>query len=148
MTDFEIIPYHPRYLAEVSALYGYDPAEPQSSEPLPAEPQSVEQDSDDFETATDDEQIWLAIKDDRVAGFASYFVPDHFLDSIFVDPALQRSGIGRALVEHLIKTHGPGHRLKVEKENTGAISFYERLAFNDVTPPKDAAASWLLLKSP
>jgi ribosomal protein S18 acetylase RimI-like enzyme len=154
--DFDIIAYHPRFLGEVSALYGYGSAQLPSASPEPSEPSEppTSQEPFDgdategFEAATDGEQIWLALKDGHVAGFAAYYAPDHFLHSLFVDPDLQRSGIGKALIEHVVRVHGPGYTLKVEKENTGAIFFYEHLSFTDVTPLEDKAASWFLLKSP
>jgi len=76
---------------------------------------------------------WLTARlDHELAGFAhGYLDNDHCkLDKLYVAPARQRHGIGRALFEALRARVGTGViRLQVNRGNSAAIAAYEHWGF-------------------
>lgn len=81
--------------------------------------------------------IELAESGSRLLGFAAWMALDHpgelKLDKLYVDPAHQRAGVGRALVQRVIDRAGAvGARaivLNVNKHNTAAQAAYRRHGF-------------------
>ncbi len=78
----------------------------------------------DFAAATAGEALYLAWQGTRLAGRASVWEPDQFLHFLFVDPAAQRTGVGRALVAHLAACYPPPLTLKCLRCNETALAFY------------------------
>ena len=73
-----------------------------------------------------DDEVWVAESDGRVAGFIAGSTGE--ITWAYVDPALYRRGIGRALVQHMLgRATGPVE-LEVLDGNS-ARSFYEALGF-------------------
>ncbi|KRF36218.1 hypothetical protein ASG94_01685 [Nocardioides sp. Soil805] len=69
-------------------------------------------------------EVWLAEADGTVVGFAG--LTRTWLESLYVDPAAQRSGVGAALLE-LAKAQRPdGFGLWVFEANVPARAFYAR----------------------
>jgi ribosomal protein S18 acetylase RimI-like enzyme len=77
-----------------------------------------------------DDEVWVAVAEGRVAGFIAGSVGDEGgeITWIYVDPALHRRGIGRALVEHFVARSGGPIELEVLDGNA-ARGFYEALGF-------------------
>ncbi|MDQ7878939.1 GNAT family N-acetyltransferase [Microbacterium sp. QXD-8] len=77
-----------------------------------------------------DDQVWVAEYEGRVAGFIAGRVGAEGgeITWIYVDPALYRRGIGRALVEHFLARAGGPVELEVLDGNA-ARDFYESLGF-------------------
>ncbi|WP_347976677.1 GNAT family N-acetyltransferase [Microbacterium sp. ProA8] len=77
-----------------------------------------------------DGEVWVAESEGRVAGFIAGSVGDEGgeITWIYVDPALYRRGIGRALVEHFLARAGGPVELEVLDGNAARI-FYESLGF-------------------
>lgn len=77
--------------------------------------------------------------DDDIAAFAitQVVLDEATLFNIAVDPAYQRRGLGRALLEHVIdeveKRGVATLWLEVRASNAGAIALYEGLGFNEAT---------------
>lgn len=69
-------------------------------------------------------EVWLALAEDRLVGFAC--LTPHWLDSLYVDPAAQRGGIGSALLDVVKSRLDGGFALWVFESNTPARAFYER----------------------
>jgi len=52
-----------------------------------------------------------------------------YVDRLYVDPAEQRKGWGRDLIEHAKALHPDGLELHTHQENHGARAFYESQGF-------------------
>lgn len=72
-----------------------------------------------------DAELWTAERDGRPVGFMG--LDGDEIASLFVDPAVHRGGIGRALMAHA-QARGATW-LGVNEQNPGAIAFYERMGF-------------------
>ncbi|MFW0764430.1 ribosomal protein S18-alanine N-acetyltransferase [Trabulsiella odontotermitis] len=81
--------------------------------------------------------------ENEIAAFAitQVVLDEATLFNIAVDPAYQRRGLGRALLEHLIdalEKHGVVTLwLEVRASNVAAIALYESLGFNEATIRKN-----------
>ena len=79
----------------------------------------------------------LAEEEGEPLGFAAWYPPGEpatmKLDKLYVLPARHRSGIGRALIEHVARVaRSAGFRtlvLNVNRNNVGAVRAYERCGF-------------------
>lgn len=85
---------------------------------------------EDYDHAVEDEEVWVAIDDqDDPLGFAAIYLPGSFLHSLYIDPDHRRTGIGRALIEVVLRRTIPPLRLKCIVINHPARAFYEALGF-------------------
>lgn len=77
-----------------------------------------------------DAEVWVAEVDGAVAGFLAGSVGPEGgeITWIYVDPALHRRGVGRALVEQFLARSGGPVELEV-LEGNAARGFYEALGF-------------------
>ena len=83
-----------------------------------------------------DAGLALAKRGDVAVGFVAWHPKDRAtmkLEKLYVMPESHGRGIGRALIEHVIACARAGHfacvALNVNRENTGAITAYERCGF-------------------
>ena len=74
-------------------------------------------------------ETWVAEVGDTVVGFLSLVGPE--VGGLFVDPDLQRQGVGRNLMEHARRLRS-GLELGVFEENTQARAFSKKCGFIDV----------------
>ncbi|WP_368544839.1 GNAT family N-acetyltransferase [Enterobacter soli] len=81
---------------------------------------------EDFDAATLDEQIWVAVQNGHRVGFASVWANDNFLHNLFVDPQYQSAGVGHALLEQVHRTFTSTGALKCLIRNERAVAFYKR----------------------
>lgn len=94
--------------------------------------QELAQDTRRYVVARDD-------RDDRVVGFAGAFVlpPDADVQTIAVDPGLQRRGLGERLLRALVdQAREAGSRqllLEVRADNAAALALYARLGFERIS---------------
>ncbi len=76
-------------------------------------------------------RLWLAVDEqDRPVAFMG--LSGSSVDSLFVDPRLRGSGIGRALIEHAAAISPTTLTVDVNEQNRAAVGFYERLGFRRV----------------
>jgi ribosomal protein S18 acetylase RimI-like enzyme len=72
-------------------------------------------------------EVWVAEAAGRVVGFAA--LRGDWLDHLYVAPAFQAGGMGRALLDIAKRERPEGLHLHVFQQNTEAIRFYERHGF-------------------
>ncbi|HYN70637.1 MAG TPA: GNAT family N-acetyltransferase [Candidatus Eisenbacteria bacterium] len=74
--------------------------------------------------ATDPTRFWLAARGDQVVAFGSAVVrgPVWFLSMLFVDPAEQARGLGRALLQQLLPASADGPILATATDSAQPIS--------------------------
>ncbi|OHX18115.1 GNAT family N-acetyltransferase [Chromobacterium sphagni] len=75
--------------------------------------------------------VWLAERDGAIAGFVACSMQDGalWLDQLYIRPGLQGRGIGRALLDHVLRQGAAVCRLHVFQANPGARRFYEAHGF-------------------
>jgi GNAT superfamily N-acetyltransferase len=103
-----------------------------------------------FWDAAEVEELYLAERDGVLVGIASYYRPDDFLHSLYVEHDARGQGVGSALFDHVRQTALSPLSLKVQKRNTGAIDFYARrgLAFAGEGDPDMPGGGWYLMREP
>lgn len=97
----------------------------------------------DFIAAAQDEEVYVAVDGERLLGLASLYRPDSFLHSLYVEA--RGLGVGKALLDHVVKgADGPLH-LKCQVPNIRAQAFYAREGFAVVEEGCDpgAAIAWV-----
>src|SRR5262245_17038011 len=71
-------------------------------------------------------QVTVAVRDDRVAGFAAIKPAEAILAELFVRPEAIGIGAGRALLAHAVEAMPGGFTLFTRSGNARARRFYER----------------------
>ncbi|MCG8547309.1 MAG: GNAT family N-acetyltransferase [Alphaproteobacteria bacterium] len=74
-------------------------------------------------------EIWIAERGARIAGFLAVDPGTGHLDQLFIEPTDQNRGVGSALMEKAKALSPDGLHLRVLRANTVAIRFYERHGF-------------------
>jgi GNAT superfamily N-acetyltransferase len=72
------------------------------------------------------EEVYVALSEGRLVGLASFYRPDSFLHSLYVDYAEHGRGVGSALLGHIEAIADAPVSLKVQIRNLQARDFYER----------------------
>lgn len=72
-------------------------------------------------------EVWVAERDGAVVGFAA--LRPGRLDHLHVDPAVQGTGVGRALLGRAVERGGPGLLVRVLQRNERAIAFFTGRGF-------------------
>ena len=85
-----------------------------------------------FEEVTDGEEIYVALLNDSIAGFASIWEPDRFVHFLFVSPTLRRKRIGSALVNRLAEIYDGPLTLKCLINNETGMAFYRSTGWNQI----------------
>ncbi|MDK8188898.1 GNAT family N-acetyltransferase [Paenibacillus sp. UMB7766-LJ446] len=87
----------------------------------------------DFDADTVDEHIIVAEQEDgQILGFASLYLPDHFIHLLFIHPGFMGGGTGSRLLDASISLMQQPVRLKCVSDNHKAIGFYERQGWKKV----------------
>ena len=100
----------------------------------------------DFDRATADEPILVAIVDGQPAGFVSWWPPDNFVHNLFVSPAFTRRGLGRQLLTACLQHIGRPATLKCVQQNLAALAFYESLGWRIAGEGASADGTYFLLQ--
>lgn len=77
-----------------------------------------------FEEVTDGEEIYVALLNDNIVGFASIWEPDHFIHYLFVSPNARRIKVGSTIVSRLAEIYGVPLSLKCLVKNKDGMAFY------------------------
>ena len=102
----------------------------------------------DFDASIRGEEVFVAELQGQIAGFASVWVPDRFIHSLFVDPAWQGRGVGKALLQRCVDRLGVPVTLKCQQRNLRAIAFYQSQGWTIVEGAEDGLrGAYFLLRS-
>ncbi|MEZ0612024.1 GNAT family N-acetyltransferase [Fibrella sp. WM1] len=99
----------------------------------------------DFDLATQDESILVAIYQQHPIGFVSWWPPDNFIHSLFVDPAFIGKGVGKSLLQACLTQLGRPATLKCKAMNQNALQFYYSQGWLPISEATDANGPYLLL---
>ncbi len=84
-------------------------------------------------------QVWVAEEDGRLAGFMAMHAD--FIDQLYVDPDIQRRGIGTAFLDHARQLSPSTLHLFTFQSNANGRAFYEKNGFRavkfGVSPPPE-----------
>ena len=85
-------------------------------------------------------ELWVCERGGEIVGFAA--LEGSYLDRLYVAPAWQRRGVGRALVEKATQISPVGLELHTHQRNHPARCFYEKHGFRavgfGVSPPPES----------
>jgi GNAT superfamily N-acetyltransferase len=79
---------------------------------------------EDFDSSTQDEEIWVAEEGGLLVGFVSIFREDNFIHNLYVEPKQPPRGIGSALLKTAEATFTDMGTLKCLVQNERALAFY------------------------
>jgi ribosomal protein S18 acetylase RimI-like enzyme len=89
--------------------------------------------TEDFAAHTQGERVFVCEDEyGMIAGFLTLWEPDNFIHMLYILPAFQGSGAGRALLAALPDWPRRRYRLKCLVKNTRAIAFYRAIGFEIV----------------
>jgi GNAT superfamily N-acetyltransferase len=99
----------------------------------------------DFLRAAREEEIYVAVQDGRILGFAGFYRPQNFLHSLYAD--VRGKGVGKALLDHVSAVADGPVSLKVQAPNRRAQTFYAREGFLTLERGRDPGGDveWLRL---
>jgi GNAT superfamily N-acetyltransferase len=103
-----------------------------------------------FWDAAQVEELYVAERHGVLVGLASFYRPDRFLHSLYVDHNARGQGVGSALFDHVLEVAGGPISLKVQKLNTAAIDFYRRRGLQtiDTGDEDQPGGGWFLMAEP
>lgn len=100
----------------------------------------------DFDQATQDEEIRVALYQGKPVGFIAWYVPDNFIHHLFLAWNYQKKGIGKALLlACLAELEGPC-RLKCFQQNDRALGFYHSQGWQFEAEGHSADGPYYLLR--
>ena len=100
---------------------------------------------DDFDSATRDESVRVAISAGRPIGFVSWWLPDNFVHNLYVDPRVVRQGVGKALLNQCLAKLGRPATLKCLQKNTNAVAFYQKQGWQIKAEGQSAEGAYYLM---
>lgn len=95
----------------------------------------------DFLRAAQVEEVYVALRDDRLVGLAAFYRPQNFLHSLYVDD--RGRGVGKALLDHVSRLADGPVSLKCQTANRRAQDFYRREGFRCTEAGSDNGTAWL-----
>lgn len=90
----------------------------------------------DFLADAREEEIYVAVSDRRIVGFAAYHRPGDFLHSLYVSE--RGLGVGKALLARVTAESAGDLSLKCQAKNRRAQAFYRREGFRVIEIGQDA----------
>jgi GNAT superfamily N-acetyltransferase len=101
-----------------------------------------------FAAETKGERVFVAEAAGKVSGFVSLYEPKSFVHHLYVEPALQGYGIGKALLAHAVAHAGGSATLKCQLRNPQTLGFYRRPGWRDGETGEGDAGPWVRMISP
>lgn len=118
-----------------SALAAIFPDEPDASRDMAA-----------YQRACAGEEQWVCTQNGKINGFISIYWEENFIHSLYILPAQQRRGAGRALLAAIQSLNRGPLELKVDEVNLSARDFYAHLGWREVGEGIGDRGRWLRLR--
>jgi len=99
----------------------------------------------DFDAVTIDECMLVAVSENIPVGFIAWWPPDHFIHSLFVNPAFTGKGIGKSLLNACLAKIARPATLKCLKENHRALNFYNSQGWTIISDGESEDGDYFLL---
>lgn len=99
----------------------------------------------DFLRDAREEEVFVAVIDQRIVGVAALFRRDSFLHSLYVGE--RGRGVGKALLDHVAASAPNALSLKCQTANLRARAFYAREGFAEVAQGDDGVP-WVRMERP
>jgi GNAT superfamily N-acetyltransferase len=96
--------------------------------------------AEDFLRAAREEDVYVALDEDRLLGLAAVYRPQTFLHSLYV--TVRGRGIGKALLDHVSELYPGRLSLKCQAANLRAQAFYVREGFVCTEEGEDGGVAW------
>ncbi|MET0182029.1 MAG: GNAT family N-acetyltransferase [Caulobacterales bacterium] len=100
-----------------------------------------------FLAETDGESVLVALRKNRVLGFAGVYLPENFLHHLYVAQRVQRKGVGSLLLRASRDLTGGPISLKTQTTNFRARAFYDHHGFVATQTGDDGMGAWVRLES-
>jgi GNAT superfamily N-acetyltransferase len=101
---------------------------------------------EDLDAATAEEPILVAVHENQIVGFVSWWPPTNFVHNLFAAPRLTRRGIGSELLAACLAEIGRPATLKCVKRNEPALAFYRQLGWRIVGEGESTDGGYYLLQ--
>jgi ribosomal protein S18 acetylase RimI-like enzyme len=102
---------------------------------------------DDFADQTEGEAIHLAESSEgELLGFISIWEEENFVHHLFVSPAQQGKGVGRALLADLASRRAGPFTLKCVAANSAALAFYRKTGWREIGSGTVSEGRYLLME--
>ncbi|TKT88637.1 GNAT family N-acetyltransferase [Dyadobacter frigoris] len=100
---------------------------------------------EDFDSAIQEEEVLVAVKDNVPIGFIAWWLPDNFIHSLFIDPDFVEKGIGKSLLDACLARTGRPATLKCLQENKNALKFYASQGWEIISDGESPDGDFYLL---
>lgn len=100
---------------------------------------------EDFDSAIQEEEVLVALKDQVPIGFIAWWLPDNFIHSLFIDPDFVGLGIGKSLLEVCLERTGRPATLKCLQANKNALQFYASQGWEIISDGESPDGDFYLL---
>jgi ribosomal protein S18 acetylase RimI-like enzyme len=101
---------------------------------------------DDFDEHTLDEDIWVATRNNEIAGFMAVWPTDAFIHHLYIDAAYRGKGIGKTLLALAAQTYPAPLILKCLVKNEPAVQFYRALNWEVIGEGSDTLGDYFLMQ--
>lgn len=101
---------------------------------------------DNFEEQSRGEAILVAESAGEILGFVSVWVPDSFIHHLYVHRDHQGRGVGKLLVDEVVCLCDQDLTLKCVRANVGAMNFYLKTGWTEVSSGIGTDGEYALLK--
>lgn len=103
---------------------------------------------EDFFRDTQGECVWVAVRHRTIVGFASVYLESAFLHSLYVAHTAQGSGVGKALLDHVVHTTPGRVTLKCLTFNRTAQAFYQARGWSVIGSGESAHGPYVTFEAP
>jgi GNAT superfamily N-acetyltransferase len=99
----------------------------------------------DFDSVIEGETLLVAVSQNIPIGFISWWPPDQFIHSLFVNPSFTGKGVGKSLLNACLDKIARPATLKCLQKNQNALRFYYSQGWTVVADGESEDGAYFLL---